>query len=323
MTRRTLIVVTLTGLLLMSVTRPGAGESPPRATQLATERLRVTTLNVLHDGVRSVAAPWRERRARVVELILDLEPDVLCLQEVSAGQLDDLKQDLPDYEVVAGEASGPIVLPAWPAIIAMPAHLLLGDYFKAAELCPILLRRDSLRATASGSVKLRTPRPARAFKAHSLTWVRAETRSGFTFEVANTHLGILPWRARASGRELLAAMNELRTQHPQILTGDFNSRPSGGVLRELSDDGDPAGFRDAWSEASRRDGGGSTFHWGLGLPGPRIDYVLSRPGLRPRSAKVSGPERGKPRVSDHWAMTVEYEVGGDSGREPAGAVSKR
>lgn len=300
--------MTAVAALLLSFTRPGAGGSLPRAGSEPSERLRVTTLNVLHDGVRSLAAPWRERRAHVVALIRELEPDVLCLQEASAGQLEDLRRELPDYEVVAGEPSGPIVLPPWPAIIAKPAHWLQGDYFKAAELCPILLRRDTLRATASGSVKLRAPKPARAFKAHALTWVRAETRSGFTFEVANTHLGILPWRARASGRELLAAMNGLRTRHPQILAGDFNSRPSGGVLRELTSGGDAATFRDAWTSARRRDGGGSTFHWGLGLPGPRIDYVLSRPGLVVRSAKVSGPERGRPWVSDHWAVTVEYEV---------------
>jgi endonuclease/exonuclease/phosphatase family metal-dependent hydrolase len=287
-------------------TEHGAAVAPPDASR---EVFRVTTFNILHDQVRGLSPAWRERRAHVVRIIREIDPDVICLQEVSARQLEQLREDLPGYDVIEGDTGGPIVVPVWLGIIAKPAHWALGDYFDGGEFCPIFVRRSSFRLVANGHLHLPSPRPTRAFTPHILNWARVESlRSGTVFEVFNTHLGILPWREKRSATDLLEAINGIRSDHAQILTGDFNSRPRGALLRVLTAHDDGAGFQDSWWVAAHRVGTGATFNWGLGLPGPRIDYVLTRPGMRVREAIVSGP--GMPtRPSDHWAFTAELELG--------------
>jgi len=269
--------------------------------------LRLTTLNVLHDGVRTLARPWSARRAAFAACIHALDPDVLCLQEVSARQLEHVRKDLPAYEMVEGIATGPIVLPAWFMPIAKPAHWLLRDFFSAGEWCPILLRRGSFSLLASGSLVM--PPSSRAFTPHALHWVRVRARSSTVFEIYNTHLGILPWREARTARELREILDRRRGEAPQILTGDFNSGPGGSLLRALGADGPPSGpgFHDTWAEAERREGSG-TFHWGLGLPGPRIDHVLMRPARRVTRAWIVAPERGRGRLSDHAPLTVEIDL---------------
>jgi endonuclease/exonuclease/phosphatase family metal-dependent hydrolase len=270
--------------------------------------LRVTTLNLLHDAVRTLAAPWSARRAPFVECIRALDPDVLCLQEVSARQLEHVRADLPGYEMVEGIATGPIVLPAWFMPIAKPAHWLLRDFFSAGEWCPILLRRGSFSCLASGSLAM--PPPSRAFTPHAVHCVRAQSaRAGEVFEIYNTHLGILPWREARTARELREVLDRHRGDAQQIVTGDFNSRPGGGLLRGLGAQGPgpSEGFRDAWTVAERREGNG-TFHWGLGLPGPRIDHVLMRPARRVTRAWIVAPARGRGRISDHAPLTVEIDL---------------
>jgi endonuclease/exonuclease/phosphatase family metal-dependent hydrolase len=270
--------------------------------------LRITTLNLLHDAVRTLARPWHVRRTPFVECIRALDPDVLCLQEVSARQLEHVRSELTSYEMIEGIATGPIVLPAWFMPIAQPAHWLLRDFFSAGEWCPILMRRGSFSCLASGSLAM--PAPSRAFTPHAVHWVRAQSADSRTvFEIYNTHLGILPWRERRTARELLAALDANRGEPLQILTGDFNSRAGGTLLGTLTavESESGGGFRDTWAEAERREGGG-TFHWGLGLPGPRIDHVLVRPARRVARASVVAPGPGRARVSDHAPLTVEIEL---------------
>src|SRR5262249_14672750 len=111
-----------------------------------------------------------------------------------------------------------------------------------------------------------------------------------------------------TARELREALDRRRSSALQILTGDFNSRPGGTLLRRLgADEPSDAGFRDTWSAAERREGSGS-FHWGLGLPGPRIDHVLMRPARRVTRAWIVARSRGGGRISDHGALTVEIDL---------------
>jgi endonuclease/exonuclease/phosphatase family metal-dependent hydrolase len=153
-------------------------------------------------------------------------------------------------------------------------------------------------------------RTDRAFTPHAVHWVRAQSvRSGVVFEVDNTHLGISPWREKRTARELLEVLDRDRADAVQILSGDFNSTPHGTLLRALTrtTPGSGEGFRDGWTLAERRVGSG-TFHWGLGLAGPRIDYVLMRPARRVLSASVMTQRRRRALVSDHAPLTFEIDL---------------
>ena len=236
--------------------------------------------------MRTLARPWHVRRAPFVECIRALDPDVLCLQEVSARRArarplgTDLLRD--DRRHRHGADRAPRLVHAdRPAGALAAARFLLGG-----EWCPILMRRGSFSCLASGSLAM--PAPSRAFTPHAVHWVRAQSADSAhrvrDLQHAPRHLAVAgaadrPRAARGPRRQPRRAL--------QILTGDFNSRAGGTLLGTLTavESESGGGFRDTWAEAERREGGG-TFHWGLGLPGPRIDHVLARPARRVARASI-------------------------------------
>jgi len=287
------------------MSRPG--KDAPDATKPRPHTLRVMTFNVLHDRVRNFSQPWGIRRPVLAETIRSSRPDVACLQEVSPRQLQELMADLPEYEFLPGVASGGTPLPGWASVFLPLVKLVLGDYFDRGELCPILLRKGNVACAEQGIFWLhpyggpRTP--------HVVNWARIEVPSGFAW-VYNTHLGLMPWLAGRTAGELLVAMNRDWNGEPQVLVGDFNSPPGGPLLRALTagDDADPAILHDAWLEARQRVGTGQTFHWGFGLPGPRIDYILVRPRWPILLGRTAGAPKGGIFPSDHFALIADLDM---------------
>ena len=278
--------------------------------------LRITTFNVLHESMRNFSARWSARRPLVSETIRSIEPDIACLQEVSPRQLGDMKLDLAEYDFIEGTSSGATKLPAWASGMVPAARLVLGDFYDAGELCPILMRRGRVHATQRGSFWV-SPHPERSGTflggtrtPHIVNWARVEDSSGQQgCFVYNTHLGLVPWTARRTAEELIGRLDQDWNNEPQILVGDFNSTPTGPVIRALLGNrkgGLPA-FHDAWVEARLRDGPGHTYHWAFGLPGPRLDYILVRP-LCPVLSATTLVKRGRVFASDHAALTVDLEL---------------
>jgi endonuclease/exonuclease/phosphatase family metal-dependent hydrolase len=279
--------------------------------------LRITTFNVLHESMRNFSARWAARRPLVAETIRSIEPDIACLQEVSSRQLEDLRLDLPAYDFIEGTASGATKLPAWASGMVPAARLVLGDFYDAGELCPILMRRGRVHAAQHGSFWVsQHPEGSRTFLGgtrtpHIVNWARVEDSSGQQgCFVYNTHLGLVPWTARRTAKELIERLDRDWNHEAQILVGDFNSTPAGPVIRALlqSRSGGLPAFHDVWVEARLRDGPGSTYHWAFGLPGPRLDYILVRPPYPVLSASTASVRRGHIFASDHHALTAELDV---------------
>ena len=272
--------------------------------------LRITTLNLLHDGIRNLEPSWARRRPEAITMVRRLAPDVLCLQEVSPRQLDDLRADLPEFEIVPGTPNGATWLTPWLVPLRPLARAWWGDYFDVGERCPILLRTEVLTRVADGTFPLqdRLPRSAIVATPHRVTWVRARVAStGSELTVHNTHLGLVPWRKMGTTRRLAAFLDQQWDGTPQFVTGDFNAEPDSNVLRHLRDGReDRPGFQDLWCEAEERVGSGSTYDtlpWLFGRP--RIDFVLARPALRTVRAEVTDPVAGRIAPSDHRPVTVE------------------
>jgi len=278
--------------------------------------LRVMTFNILHDSVRNLAAPWERRRPSVVETIRSGRPDVVCLQEVSPRQLEDLARDLEEYEFVPGVPSGATKLIPWLPGLYSIGRLFLGDFFDRGELCPILVRRGRVevlghgcvfsppRHDGSGRAPILSPTP------HVVSWARVRVGSGAACAVYNTHRGVTPWTGNRTAGELLAIPDRDWREEPQILVGDFNCLPSWPLVRTLTAErnGGPPPLRDAWRDADARTGPRGTFHWGFGLPGPRLDYILVRPRCAVRSVETLGARIGGVFPSDHFALAAEMEL---------------
>lgn len=185
-----------------------------------------------------------------------------------------------------------------------------GDFLEKGEHCPILLRRDRIAVERQGTF-WDSDRPDRAgsmhaggLRPHIVTWADVTERgTGARYTLYNAHLPMMPWIYHPSATTLLTRMDRDRRGWPQILAGDLNAKPGGTLLRELTTGPDPSAFRDAWVEAARRAGPDDTFHWGAGRTGPRIDYVLTRPGMRVIYAATVTPSR-PPFPSDHHPLLV-------------------
>jgi len=280
------------------------------------DALRVMTFNILHESVRNLAAPWARRRPSVSGTIRSGRPDVACFQEVSPRQLEDLTQDLEEYEVLPGVASGATKLLPWVPGLYSVGRLVLGDFFDRGELCPILLRRGRVEMLDHGSV-FSPPRHDGAGRApllsptpHVVTWARVRTQSGATCVVYNTHRGLLPWTGSRVAGELLEILDRDWRDEPQILVGDFNAPPSWPLVRSLTAKGNGGipPLRDAWRDAAVRTGPAGTFHWGFGFPGPRLDYILVRPRCRVTNAAVLASRIDGAFPSDHFALVAELEL---------------
>ena len=274
--------------------------------------LRVMTFNIAHSSVPNLLRRWEARRSHVTDVIRAARADVVCLQEVSERQLLDLESDLTDFECFPGPPSGATRLPGALGFAAPLLRAVLRDFMYSGERCPILLRRERFRSLETGSADVLPLANVPSTGApHLLNWVRAaDARDGTRVVFFNTHLGLLPWRAREAARRLLTVIAREADGRLEVMTGDLNSTPRGATLRTLLFD--PATgegrFHDAWRAARERCGPGWTFHAGLGLPGPRIDFVLVRPGTQVERAEVIPGRVGSTFPSDHCALVVELEA---------------
>ena len=156
---------------------------------------------------------------------------------------------------------------------------------------------------------------------------RLATASGaWTCSIYNTHLGHLPWTARLMAEDLLGRLDRWWNGATQIVTGDFNALPGGSVVEAMvaPPRRSPTFRGRVVSRRGDAQGSAGTFHWGRGLPGPRLDYDLRATG-RARSLCDDVDRRiGRDLPSDHAALTVELAltapglgVGGDHGVRPA------
>jgi endonuclease/exonuclease/phosphatase family metal-dependent hydrolase len=267
------------------------------------------TFNVLHDRVWTLAPSWGARHRVVAEAIRSARPDVACLQEVSLRQLDDLSLNLAEYRVFAGTLSGGTTFTGWARPGAFFGRLFLGDFFKRGAHCPILVRRGFGAPNNSGSFLLTRDSPT----PHVVNWVRIRLPSATLVDVFSTHLGFVRGRTNGIPVGLLRLLDD-HWSGTQILAGDFNALPSGPLLRSLTGMGTLRGraFQDVWTVA-RSGARGGTFHWGLGLPGPRLDYVLVRPPCAIDSVRTVGARVGRVLPSDHYAVVADLRIGDPGG----------
>ncbi|MFF5083674.1 endonuclease/exonuclease/phosphatase family protein [Actinoplanes sp. NPDC000266] len=282
---------------LLYVTAPPA----PAATS-AMDRLAgpaaPADLHVMTFNLRFADDSWVRRRPVMRALLTTEKPDVIGTQEGLAAQLGDIRDDLGGgYDYIGQGRQGGA----------------------AGEFMAIFFRKDRLTPQAYGHFWLSdTPQVPGSetwggFAIRMVTWARFLDRAtGKSFYAVNTHLDNLSEYARDRGADLirtrLAAMDPPR---PIILTGDFNTpaRSSSPVYDLLVT---RAGYRDAWAEAGRRGPAYGTFHGYRPLvpDGPRIDWVLTTPGVTVSAALINRYRGGTQYPSDHLPVQVRLRLPG-------------
>jgi endonuclease/exonuclease/phosphatase family metal-dependent hydrolase len=268
----------------------------------------VRSWNLFHGN--TVPPRRRDELERMVRLITEDEPEVVCLQEVPVWALRRLREwsRMQVYgEVAARPSLGP--LPSTAEIgraVTELNHGLFRSVFTGQANA--ILVAPWLRAEARGRLVLNSRRfrriqarwlelPALA----RLAWakerriaqaVRLQLRDGRGVLVTNLHATAYPPDGRLAAAEILRATvfadALARPEDVVVLAGDFNVFAGSKVLKELTSD-----------------------EWGFAGPGlgPRIDHVLVR-GAAPGPIAVWGDDRrraGDGLLSDHAPVEVVVE----------------
>ncbi|RJK96880.1 endonuclease/exonuclease/phosphatase family protein [Vallicoccus soli] len=232
------------------------------------------TLRLLSWNVRSL----RDDVGAVVEVLRDLRPDVVCLQEAPRfgrwrHALSELARRSELYVTCGGATT------TGPALLTSLAVDVRGTYEARLSRTPRLRHRLHRRGLAAARLRLR----------------------GAEWLVASTHLGLDAGERARHAAEVAGRLAAWRGDGSAavVLAGDLNEAPGGPVWSLLA--GDDAvvpglGLRDA--RAAAPDGGDLTFP--ARAPRRRIDAVLAG------GARVDGcgvPEHLDPdllaRATDH------------------------
>ncbi|MFA5507165.1 MAG: endonuclease/exonuclease/phosphatase family protein [Vulcanimicrobiota bacterium] len=211
---------------------------------------------------------WEHRQDRVFALLRKTAADVIALQEVLPKQRQDLEQNLSHYHWYGrGRNFGG---GGEQCTIGVAPHLQVknqGTFWLGSD--------PRLEGTVGWDACL--PRIC--------TWIELDPPG---LLVANTHFDHLGAAARLHSAELLVSRFG---SGPTVILGDFNATPTDPPLQILS-----KSFQDTlnWSEQP-------TYHeFGTLQDGPRIDYILTSPGLTVQHSEII-PEP-QPYCSDHFAV---------------------
>ncbi len=248
--------------------------------------LRVLTLNI--GSV--LEARWEERQHEIAAWLLDLEPDVVCLQESSespsrpnrAGDVADLVAAAggPAYEWAFGGFE-----PTSPFFAGLDESSLL---FGSA-----VLSRWPIDRTGLHRLPIREDLPG----ARGVGWELFHAHTA-GLDIFSTHLAAAPFEGQhrrlqvveidrlvnVVRQDLDPLISPARSAMPPILCGDFNAEPESDEIRYLCGytalDGHTTFWQDAWRVAG--DGtAGLTQDWrdnelaaALNVHRKRIDYVF-------------------------------------------------
>lgn len=248
----------------------------------------VMTYNIRYLNDRDGEDVWSHRREAVSQTIRLVE--IVGLQEVVAEQLDQIREDTPEFD--------------WYGVGR-------DDGRRAGEACPIGWRRERFDADERGTFWL-SPTPDQvgslgwdAALPRIASWVRLRDRqSGLQLLAVNTHFDHRGAEAREQSARLI---REWVTKHqadtPVVVTGDLNATLNSPPLRQLLSNA-PDGTRllNARDVCSVPDPGPNSTWNGFReiQPGRRIDFVIVSEGLKVSSVETLNPKTAAGRfASDH------------------------
>ncbi|WP_225335461.1 endonuclease/exonuclease/phosphatase family protein [Halomicrobium urmianum] len=276
--------------------------------------LRVMTFNVRVDLEADGADAWANRRDLVADTISYHAPDVICLQEPLARQVDDLDERLPGYDWVgrsreAAERAGEYAPVFYDADRFEPEER--GTFWLSETGEPGGVGWDATHPRIATWVRLADAgsRAAGGFRARAHSVRADDERGDRPLLVCNTHLDHEGERARREGAALVAdRVADLAVGAGVVVTGDLNCEagdpPHDRLAGAELDDG--RHLVDAVAAADDRHGPATSrtdFH--ELVPDRRIDHVLVADDARVDSA-VTLTDRDQRRYpSDHLPVAVD------------------
>lgn len=285
--------------------------------------VNVMSFNIRYDNKGDGDDRWELRREKVAAFIRKQAPDAIGLQEALHGQLEYLKEQLPEMAA---------------------AGVGRDDGKTRGEYAAILYRKDRWRAAEEGTFWLSdTPEEAGSKSwgnnvVRICTWVRLvparqaqeePAEGGGGFYLFNVHLDHQSQPSRERSVVLLLDRIGARAHPaPAVVTGDFNAGETNQAvlgmkglvpLKELAPDGEQGErtrfrFTDAFRAVHAQETVVGTFNAFRGeTRGEKIDYIFVPPGVRVTAAAIhrERPGEGNGRdLSDHFPISATLVLPG-------------
>lgn len=261
--------------------------------------MTVLSWNIRYNNPGDGANAWTHRKDWVAEIISDNKIDVAGFQEVLIGQFEDLKQRLPDMEAYGvGRDDGKV----------------------AGEFSPVFFRRDRFELMEESTFWL-SPTPdepgSRGWDAalpRIASWLKLKDRqSGSVFYVVNTHFDHKGSQARTESAALIVSrVRSQFSEHPVVLTGDFNTTPGTPPYQTLIN-ADPAGplvLNDTFQHSIfEPEGPNSTWNgFKAVVPDQRIDFIFTSASVKVQTLRILTDQRDGRFPSDHLPVVSEIEL---------------
>lgn len=265
-----------------------AGEAPAKS-PARPEPVRVLTWNIQYGSDQGADANgWPERKKLLRKALEDERPDVLCVQEALAGQLEFLDGIFPKH---SREGVG------------------RDDGKKAGEHCAIYWDGRRFERLDGGTFWLSEtpdkPGPAWGEQYNRIcTWVRLKDKtSDRALRVFNVHLPLVA-EAREKAAKLVAErIKGSPAGDALIAAGDLNSGPESPAWKAL----EGVGLLNAEKSAGRKPGT-ATFHR-KGVPLVCLDAIFAAKSWKVKAHQVLGDLLQKAYPSDHFGVVATLEYG--------------
>ena len=255
------------------------------------QSLRVMSFNVRYPSKSDGPDLWELRRELLVETIRRHAPDVIGTQELFHEQGEYIVAEMPEF--------------AWFGVSRR------GN--QEDEHMGVFYRKDTLEVVSSGNFWLSaTPEVPGSMSwdvslPRMVTWGEFRHRkTGRRFHFYNTHFAHRGSDSVArveSARVLVERLARLPKDSDIILTGDFNTDVGSEPHRLLK-----AHLTDAYEVAPEKKGPVGTFHGFKGTPGKhRIDWIMFRGKLKPKTVETLADHRENRYPSDHFPVVVEFD----------------
>ena len=241
--------------------------------------MRLVTYNV-H---RCVGVDKRLDVERIAGVIAELEPDIVCLQELDVGRA---RTGGVDQAQAIGKR------------LSMAVRFHPAMRIEAEEYGDAILTRHPETLMHVGA--LPTVRGVPGLEPRGALWVRV-TIDGIDINVLTTHLGLVPREQRLQAAALVGKewLGHPDCKGPTMLAGDFNAtsitRPYQTLARDHAD-------------CQRQFGQKPTLKtFPSGFPAIRIDHVFVSPEIRVTGVRAPFSPLSR-MASDHLPLVVDFEI---------------
>ncbi len=257
--------------------------------------IKVMSFNIRYDNPEDGINSWDNRQGIVYEFLNDQQPDILGLQEVLKGQLDQLQQQLSAYDYIG---------------------VGRDDGREGGEFAPVFYAREKFELLASSHFWLsETPEIAGskswgALLPRIVTWLQLKDKAnGYIFYVFNTHFSHVSAFARNESAILL--LNKIKTiagKAPVILMGDFNAQPAERMYTTLTDNWE--GYLQLWDTRflplENKEASFQTFNgFNAETSEVVIDHIFTNGFFDVKSFSTSQVIKNDVFISDHYPIMAD------------------